>query len=111
MRGASKRPSNAYGGIPKSERPILANNVIALLKVPNHVCSEARRSVSNVVLRGKRCSRSDRVGRANIDAEGRPTEASRLLTARANGRYAPRTDVTGRRRDASPDVGAYEYAG
>ena len=107
----SIRMSNAYGGIPRRKRPILANNVIGLLKVPSHVCSEVQLSVSNVVLRGRRCSRSDRVGRANVDGEGRPTPASKLLIDRANRRYAPPTDVTGRRRDRAPDVGAYEYVG
>ena len=104
----SIRLSSRYGGLPRRERPIIANNVIGVLEVPHHVCSEARVSSSNVVLRGHACSGSDRVGAAALDRYGRPTASSRLLIGRADRRYAPATDAAGKPRDARPDVGAYE---
>lgn len=105
----SIRMSSLYGGVPRAERPILANNVIGLLEVPNHVCSELKASLANVVLVGTGCSRSDRVGSAGLDRSGRPTASSTLLIGRANRSSAPATDITGRRRDRTPDIGAYEY--
>ena len=107
----SLRMSSRYGGLPKRERPLLANNVIALLTDRAHVCSEARATVGNVVLRGLPCSRSDRVGDAHLDARGRPTAASTLLIDRAARRFAPRTDFDGHGRRGAPDIGAFEYRG
>jgi hypothetical protein len=105
----SIRMSSMYGAVPRAERPLLANNVIGVLEVPGHVCSEALESVSNVVLRGKSCSASDQVGDAALDAAGRPTTDSTLLVDRADARYAPAADVTGKPRDGAPDIGAYEF--
>jgi hypothetical protein len=105
----SIRMSRVYGRVPIGKRPILANNVIGLLKVPNNVCSEVKASTSNVILRGTGCSKSDVVGAPNLDSRGRPTAASSLLIDAARGRYAPTTDITGRRRGRTPDIGAYEY--
>jgi len=105
----SIRMSSRYGGLPRGERPILANNVIGVLEDPSHVCSEVRVSVSNVVSRGRACSRSDRVGKPHLDAGGRPTAASTLLIDRADRRYAPERDFTGRPRGKAPDIGAFEY--
>lgn len=107
----SLRMSSRYGGLPRRVRPILANNVIGVLERPNRVCSTARLAVSNVVVRGEPCSRSDVVGSPNLDRRGRPTAVSDLLIDRANRHWAPRYDVVGRRRGRAPDVGAYEYAG
>jgi hypothetical protein len=87
-----------YGGYSRRERPLIANNVITLL-----------RSLSNVIVRGHRCSRSDEVGRVYLDRRGRPTARSQLLIDRANSSHAPSYDMTGRRRGGAPDVGAYEY--
>ena len=103
----SVRMSSRYGGVPRAQRPLLANNVIGLLETPWPVCSVARSS-HNVVVRGTPCSRSDRVGAAALDADGRPTRASRLLVDRADPHQAPPRDFTGRRRVGPPDVGAYE---
>jgi hypothetical protein len=103
----SVRMSSRYGGVPRSARPLLANNVIGLLQTPWPVCSVAR-SFHNVVVRGTRCSLSDRVGAAALDAEGRPTPESTLLVDRADPRQAPPRDFTGHRRVGRPDVGAYE---
>jgi hypothetical protein len=107
----SIRMSSLYGGVPRRERPIPANNVIGLLQVPAHVCSEVRLSIANVVLHGHLCSYSDRVGSAHLDSRGRPTAGSTLLIDRASRSYAPPTDLTGRARGAPPDIGAFEYRG
>ena len=107
----SLRMASRYGSVPRDERPILANNVIGWLASTWPVCDVLRRSVTNVMLRGRPCSVTDRVGNARLDARGRPTAASKLLIDRAKGRYAPPTDITGHRRGRAPDIGAYEYRG
>jgi parallel beta helix pectate lyase-like protein len=98
-----------YGGYSRRQRPFIANNVIGLLRTWGRVCFGARGSVSNVVVRGHRCSRSDERGRVYLDRRGRPTARSRLLINKANRRLAPRYDMTGRPRGRAPDIGAYEY--
>jgi hypothetical protein len=107
----SLRMSRAYryGGYSRRERPLVVNNVIGLLRTWGRVCFGARGSISNVVVRGHRCSRSDEVGRVYLDQRGRPTARSRLLIDRANRSHAPSNDMTGRRRGRAPDIGAYEY--
>ncbi len=105
----SIRMSGVYWRLQRHKRPILANNVIGLLEVPHHVCSVARTAVTNVVLRGSRCLGYNRLGRAHLDANGRPTAASKRLIDRASRRYAPRFDIAGRPRGPKPDIGAYEY--
>lgn len=105
----SIRMASGYGGVPRRERPIIANNVFGWLASTWPVCKAVRSSVSNVMLRGRPCAPSDRVGDAKLDARGRPTAASTLVIGRASRRYAPATDVTGRVRGARPDIGAYEY--
>jgi hypothetical protein len=107
----SLRMSRAYryGGYSRRERPLVVNNVIGLLRTWGRVCFGARGSISNVVIRGHRCSRSDEVGRVYLDQRGRPTARSRLLIDRANRSHAPSNDMTGRRRGRAPDIGAYEY--
>ena len=98
-----------YGGYSRRARPLIANNVIALLRTYGRVCLGVRGSLSNVIMRGHRCSRSDRVGQPYLDRRGRPTRRSRLLIDRANGGHAPRRDIAGRSRSGAPDIGAYEY--
>jgi hypothetical protein len=98
-----------YGGYSRRERPLIANNVIALLRTYGRVCFGARGSISNVIVRGHRCSQSDQKGRAYLDRSGRPTARSRLLIDAANRLLAPPRDIDGRRRVRRPDVGAYEY--
>ncbi len=107
----SIRMSSRYGAVPRRLRPIVANNVIGLLEQTWPVCRVVQVSTSNVVLVGHRCSRSDRVGRAQLDLRGRPTARSTLLIGRANRRYAPASDITGHARRGAPDIGAYEYSG
>jgi Right handed beta helix region len=107
----SLRMSRAYryGVYSRRERPLIVNNVIGLLRTWGRVCLGVRGSISNVVVRGHRCSGSDGVGRVYLDRRGRPTARSRLLIDRANPSHAPSYDVTGRRRGGAPDIGAYEH--
>jgi hypothetical protein len=98
-----------YGGYSRRERPLIANNVIALLRTYGRVCFGTRGSLSNVIVRGHRCSRSDRVGRPWLDREARPTKRSRLLIGKATRQFAPLHDMTGRRRAGTPDIGAFEF--
>jgi hypothetical protein len=99
-----------YGGYSRRERPLIVNNVIALLRTWGRVCFGARGSIANVIVRGHRCSRSDRGGPPYLDRRGRPTVRSRLLIDRASRRHAPPRDIKGRRRVGAPDIGAYEFA-
>ena len=98
-----------YGGYSRRERPLIANNVIALLRTWGRVCFGARGSISNVIVRGHRCSPSDVVGDVYLDRRGRPTAHSSLVIDTANRLHAPPRDIRGRRRGLAPDIGAYEY--
>lgn len=104
----SIRMSSQYGRVLRRKRPIVANNVLGLMRTRMHVCSAARLFARNVVLEGTRCSASDRLGPAGLDARGRPRRTSSVVDA-ALRRYAPTTDSTGRRRAGAPDIGALEY--
>jgi hypothetical protein len=104
----SIRMSSKYGSVLPRKRPIVANNVIGLLKKRAHICSAARLFSHNVVIDGTGCSPSDRVGPADLDGRGRPRRTSSVVGA-ALSRYAPRIDSTGRRRIGAPDIGAVEY--
>ena len=105
----SIRMTNAYGAKPVRVRPVVANNVIALLKVPNQVCSEVKESISNVIVEGVGCSKSDVVADVALGSNGRPTERSAFLLDQADRRWAPPVDITGRHRGDEPDIGAYEF--
>jgi hypothetical protein len=107
----SIRMSGVYWSLLRRKRPLLANNVIGLLEVPHHVCSVARRAVSNVVLRGVACRGANLVGQVHLDPRGRPTAGSTLLIDRASRPLSVRRDIDGRLRDSRPDIGAYEYRG
>jgi Right handed beta helix region len=100
-----------YGGYSRRQRPLIVNNVIGLLRTYGRVCLGVRGSISNVVVRGHRCSRSDQVGRVYLDRKGRPTARSWLLIDTANRLHAPTRDIGGRRRVRGPDIGAFEYGG
>ena len=104
----SIRMSSRYGSVERWKRPVIANNVIALLNTPNYVCSVAGRFVQNLVIRGRTCSRAEAVGPLGLDGRGRPRAHSPVIDS-ANRHYAPATDVTGRRRRGRPDIGAFEY--
>ncbi len=103
--------SGAYRDVQRRRRPLLANNVIGLVEDPHHVCSVARKAVSNVVMRGVACRGFNRAGLVHVDSSGRPTAASALLIDRASRRFGARRDIDGRLRDSRPDIGAYEYRG
>ena len=104
----SIRMSSRYGSVPRWKRPIVANNVIALLETPARVCNGSQRFIYNVVVRGKTCSRSDRTGAVDLDGRGRPRRTSAVIDG-ANRHYAPTLDATGHRRTGRPDIGAFEY--
>jgi hypothetical protein len=104
----SIRMSSRYGSVLRRKRPIVANNVIALLAKRRHICSAALVFAHNVVLNGTGCSPSDLVGPADLDAGGRPRRLSDVVDA-AFRLYAPPTDATGRPRVGKPDIGAVEY--
>ena len=107
----SIRMTNQYGAVPKRARPILANNVIAVLEDPNQVCSEVRASVSNLILQGDGCSKTDTIGGEVFGPDGRPTRYSAFLLGRADPGFAPRVDITGHPRSPEPDIGAFQYRG
>jgi hypothetical protein len=104
----SLRMSSRYGGVQRWKRPIVANNVIALLETPGRVCLASQRFIQNVVIQGRGCSKFDLVGPADLDAAGRPRADSTVIDG-ANRYYAPATDATGKPRGAAPDIGALEY--
>jgi Right handed beta helix region len=104
----SIRMSSKYGGVRLWKRPIVANNVIALLGTAWRVCAASQRFVANVVLRGRNCAAEGYAGNDDLDATGRPHWDSIVIGA-ANHHYAPPVDITGRARDADPDIGAYEW--
>ena len=104
----SIRMSSKYGGVRRWKRPIVANNVIALLQTSWRVCAASQRFLQNVVMEGKDCTAADYVGPVDLDRFGRPRPDS-MVIGLANRHYAPQTDITGRRRDSQPDIGAYEY--
>jgi hypothetical protein len=106
----SLRMSSRYSTLPRRDRPLVANNVIGVLDNVWPVCRVVRASVSNVVVKGVTCSASDTSGPVNLDARGRTTADSTLVIDAASRRYAPKTDLSGRRRDTRPDIGAYEYS-
>jgi hypothetical protein len=104
----SIRMSSRYGGIRRWKRPIVANNVIALLETSWRVCAASQRFLGNAVMEGKNCAATDYAGPVDLDTSGRPLADSAVIGL-ANRHYAPSIDVTGRHRDAQPDIGAYEY--
>jgi hypothetical protein len=104
----SIRMSSRYGGVPRSKRPVVANNVIALLQMPARVCNASRLFLNNVVVLGRSCSDDGLTGSAGVDWRGRPVRGSVVIDG-ANRTLAPKTDATGRPRGRAPDIGALEY--
>jgi hypothetical protein len=104
----SLRMSTRYARVSRWKRPIVANNVIALLETQARVCNGAGRFVRNLIIKGRACSVVDPVGPLDLDGRGRPRADSPVVDS-ANEHYAPRRDVTGRLRDGPPDIGAFEY--
>lgn len=106
----SMRMSSRYGSVPPWKRPVVANNVIALLQTPARVCNASRLFLNNVVVSGRSCSYDGFVGSPGVDWIGRPVRGSILIDG-ANRALAPRTDASGRPRGRAPDIGAIEYRG
>src|ERR687896_2130699 len=108
----SIRMSTRYSRVLRWKRPIVANNVIALLEQPARVCNGSQRFLNNLVLHGRDCSRQVVLhpGPFGLDRMGRP-HAGSLVIDGANRHFAPRFDLTGRRRTGAPDIGALEYHG
>jgi hypothetical protein len=104
----SIRMSSLYGSVRLWKRPIVANNVIALLEDAWRVCAASQRFLDNIVLRGRKCAGPEAADEVDLDPTGRPHWDSIVIGA-ANRDLAPRVDFTGRPRDADPDVGAYEW--
>lgn len=104
----SLRMSTRYGSIPLRKRPIVANNVIALLETAGRVCAAAQRFVNNVVARGRTCSDANYLGSAGVDWRGRPVAGSPVIDG-ADPKLAPERDASGRKRGSAPDIGAIEY--
>jgi hypothetical protein len=104
----SIRMSSKYGGVRLWKRPIVANNIIGLLDTAWRVCAASQRFVANIVLRGRKCAAEGIQGDLALDEAGRPHWDS-IAVGAANRHYAPPVDITGRVRDADPDVGAYEW--
>lgn len=96
----------AWATVPLEQRPLVANNVFGRLR--NRAVCERGRFVANVVVRGSTCPGATR-GRTALDATGAPTKASTALIDKADPRYAPKRDHTGKKRRARPDIGAIEY--
>jgi hypothetical protein len=104
----SLRMSSKYGGVRRWKRPVVANNVIGLLRTNWRVCAASQRFLENIVLAGRNCRGGEHAGRDDLDATGRPLADSAAISA-ANRHYAPPVDFSGRARDAQPDIGAFEF--
>lgn len=104
----SIRMSSKYGSVLRRKRPIVVNNVIAVLERRRHICSASRLFAYNVVLAGTGCADTDVVGAAGLDGRGHPRRDSPTIDA-ALRRFAPRTDSAGRSRIGPPDIGAIEF--
>jgi Right handed beta helix region len=101
--------SPRYTGLKPSNRPLVANNVLARARDGYLLCTGLRHSIRNVITEGGPCSASDAVGSPNLGVGGVPTRASQLLMDRADPALAPPYDLTGRPRGPHPDIGCYEY--
>jgi parallel beta helix pectate lyase-like protein len=99
-----------YSTMLSSNRPVIANNVLAWLMVPALVCGLARDSLHNVVAAGTACGVTDVVGDPLLSARGRPTAGSALVIDQADPALAPSRDIDGAARVGPPDIGAYEFS-
>ena len=64
---------HAYDRIPLEDRPVVANNVIKLLRSPHRKCPFVRAFSGNVVIDGVACAPGNEIGDPRLDPEGRPT--------------------------------------
>lgn len=93
---------------PEEERPLVANNVIA---VRGELLCEGARTAANLFLEGAACSPSDQTGDLTFDEAGRPTSSGELLVDAGDPEHAPEADLRGRSREGAPDIGALELGG
>jgi hypothetical protein len=98
---------SAWLGKPPADRPLVANNVIAVSN--GRGC--AGRFVSNLIESGVGCAGSNDHGPANLDADGRPTVESTRVVDLADPAFTPALDGDGRQRVGPPDRGAFEWRG
>jgi hypothetical protein len=96
--------ADEYAGVPKSQRPLIENNILGRQK---HALCDVARTVTNVIVSGTGCH-GDRSGDPHLDGAGRPTAASSTLLGRGTANGAPDTDRAGRARANPPAIGAYE---
>lgn len=101
--------SPRYPAVRSSNRPVIANNVLAWLMDPTLVCGRARESLHNVVVSGTACGVTDVVGDPLLAPDGQPTAASTLVIDMAYRALAPPRDIDGASRTGPPDIGAYEF--
>ena len=75
--------ADEYADVPKSQRPLVRNNILGRQKHP--LCDVAR-TFTNVIMSGTAC-RGDRSGDPQLDAAGRP---ARGVEGAARGRHGQR---------------------
>lgn len=98
-----------YSTIPVEERPLIANNVLGLLRNPERLCVLAGIMTRNIMRDADApCSENDSVADPGLDEFGHPLENSTVID-QADPAWAPPTDLRGWARDANPDIGAFEF--
>ena len=100
----------AYARFAPRLRPVVVNNVLALLETPEWVCEPARSMIHNIVKEGQTCSATDLLGDPLLGPAWGEPQAGSLTIDRGSPGWAV-DDVNRVRRDDLPDIGAYEYVG
>jgi len=100
--------STPMRNLPEEQRPLIVNNVIGVTRTPSRLCGLGTLR-NNVLISGVRCSANDVLGNPRVDQYGHPTVGSILLINRALVQWATIYDRVGVRRDAKPDIGAFEF--
>ena len=117
MRGWGKDPdwasslvvSPRYAALPEGERPLVVNNVFGLMESARALCGYVRLA-RNVTIAGSVCTADEVAGRPEARPDRPPDAASDLVIDVGLLGFSS-VDKRGQRRDESPDIGAYEYAG
>ena len=100
----------AYAARPPEDRPIVVNNVLAVVQTPEWLCDQAGAMINNIIREGTACSETDLLVDPLLDPlSGMPGHDSPTIDRGATGWAV--VDLNGDRRDAFPDIGAYEHAG
>jgi hypothetical protein len=100
--------SPSYANIPVEERPLIANNVLGLLRNPERLCTLGGVVIANAVKDGAACIEGGIVGDPMLDEWGVPLEGS-VVVDQADPAWATVNDLRGWARDATPDIGAFEF--